>query len=518
MVRKTTFCTTILLLGLSMAPNWTFQDGYTLEGSPAKADAVALFKQAADLVMQNAAEPVSESDLVDASLETMLNKLDPHSSYYPPATYKELMEDQEGKFSGLGMMVTKPTATSPLLVVLPLPDTPASRAGIRAGDTIIEIDGDPTDKMTSREAVRRLKGPEGTEVTLKLGRGESGEDRMTLKRASIPKHTVPYSFLLDGGIGYIKLNLFGQTSPDEMETALRDLDRKGMRALVLDLRDNPGGALTSAVAIASLFLKSGQDVVSVRGRSIDRQVYHRAPRDGKYVNLPIAILVNQSSASASEIVSGALQDHDRAVVVGETTWGKGLVQTLHPLDRGAAAITTARYYTPSGRLIQRDFTRSLDDYLFPDIAAKGEEKPAPLGKPLKTDSGRSVYSGGGIAPDIFVKNDKIPPLALRLERKRAFLEFVAKEIESDRVKSGNREETPAIDRFAAYLAAQKETYTKEEWQESLAYMTQAIERESATMLKDQGAGYRAMIPLDKQLAEATRYLREELGKRVKKAA
>jgi carboxyl-terminal processing protease len=471
------------------------------------------------MVRSKAPETLKEEDLLSESLEGMLQKLDPHSSYYTPEMYKDLMEDQEGKFFGLGMMVTKPTADSPLLVVLPLEGTPASRAGLRAGDLILEIDGLATAKMTNREAVRKLKGPEGTPVTLKVGRGGEDQDLMTLKRAAIPKHSVPYSYVIGDGIGYLKVNVFGQTTVEEMEDHIKDLTSKGMEGLVLDLRDNPGGALQAAVGVSSLFLKRSQDVVSIRGRNRDAQIIHRVPRDGKYKDLPLVVLVNQSSASASEIVSGALQDHGRATIVGERTWGKGLVQTVTPLEnKGAAALTTARYFTPSGRQIQRDFTKSYDEYLFPELNQNAEESagegiPVPAGE-------RRLSVTGGILPDVEVRAEKIPPLALRLERRRAFLDFAAKEIEAKRLEADKLLDPQVlVVKFKAFVAEKQETYTDAEWQESLKYMTQALQREALTMLEGQAAGTRAMIPLDPQLAKARTLVEERLADRgLKKAA
>lgn len=499
--------TTLLILTLTMPPTWVGPEGAAR--SPEGTKALALYRQAAELVLQKSAEPVPEGDLLDASLEEMLHRLDPHSSYYTPDMFKDLMEDQEGKFFGLGMMVTKPAADSPLLVVMPVPETPAARAGIRAGDLILEIDSQPTAKMTNREAVKKLKGPEGTEVTLKVGRGGNGSDLMTLKRAAIPKHTVPYSYMLDDRSGYIKLNVFGQTTVEEVDRAIGELRGKGMEGLVLDLRDNPGGSLQAAVGLSALFLKRGQDVVSVRGRNRDSQIIHRVPRNGKYEDLPLVVLTNQSSASASEIVSGALQDHGRAKIVGERTWGKGLVQTVTPLDRGAAALTTARYYTPSGRVIQRDFSKSYDEYLYPELNISAAES-APEGVAIPAGE-RRLSAEGGIAPDFAVKAEKIPPFGLRLERRRAFLDFAAKEIEAGKLEAEIARPEELIPRFRAYLADKEETFTDAEWEESAKYVACALQREALTMLRGQGEGTRAMLPLDPQLAEARKVLDDAMA-------
>ncbi|MEW6758784.1 MAG: S41 family peptidase [Acidobacteriota bacterium] len=509
MMRRAAYATVLILFALGL--------GGRLPGEePASSGAAAeerrsaeqVFQEVGRLVRERSAEGPGSGALLKASMDGMLHALDPHSAYYPPDVYKDLMEDQEGKFSGLGLLVTKPSATSPLLVVTPMPDTPASRAGVRAGDLILEVDGEATDKMTSREAVRRLKGPEGTAVTIKLGRGSSAPVSLTLKRAPIPKHTVPYAFLMEGGVGYLKVNTFGQTTAEEVETNLKGLLAGGIKSLVLDLRDNPGGSLNAAVEVASLFLDRGQTVASVRGRTVGIVRSFRATRRGAYADLPVAVLLNLGSASASEIVAGALQDHDRAVVVGERSWGKGLVQTVSPLEnQGAVAITTGRYFTPSGRLIQRDYGASYDAYYFPEQQPEGREESAQRVQEAHTDAGRTVFGGGGIAPDVLVKAPDIPPLALTLERKRAFLEFTAKQVEqgsADRALLGTAQWSA---KFRAYLAEQGQAPSDAEWTESETYIRAALEREARTMLEGQAAGYRAMVPLDVQLQKALESLR-----------
>lgn len=506
MVRRAALLMILFLIALGMAGDWPSQDLRPGGGDQAKA-AENLYLQVADLVETRGYEKPPGQDLLSDSLDGMLHSLDPHSNYYSPQTFKDLMEDQEGKFSGLGMLVAKPSATSPLLVVNPIPDTPAWRAGIRAGDVILEVDGQPTDKMSSRDAVRKLKGPDGTLVTIKVGRGSAPPEVMTLKRAPIPKHTVPYAFMLKDGEGYVKINTFGQTTADELAENLDRLRDEGMTSLILDLRDNPGGALKAAVDVASMFLSRGQEVVSIRGRYAGVVRRYVAYKDGAYSKIPMVVLIDLGSASASEIVTGALQDHDRAEVVGVRSWGKGLVQTLTPLDNdGAVAITTARYYTPSGRLIQRDYSHSYDAYYFPDEQPKGVDEPVEPKPEAHTDNGRPVYGGGGIAPDVKVEAMEIPALAQRLERQRAFLEFAAKEAEQGHLDAARAESPEMLDAFKAYLAQQKITYTPDEWKASEAYVRCALGREAMTMLEGQAAGYRAMIPMDVQLQKAEQIL------------
>jgi carboxyl-terminal processing protease len=509
MIRRAAYATVLILFALGLGGRLPGEELFSsgTAGADRRAAETVLL-EVGGLVRGHSAEALDSAALMKASMDGMLHGLDPHSAYYPPDVYKELMEDQEGKFSGLGLLVTKPSATSPLLVVTPMPDTPASRAGVRAGDLILEVDGDPTDKMTSREAVRRLKGPEGTTVTIKLGRGSSPPVSLTLKRAPIPKHTVPYAFLLEGGVGYLKINTFGQTTADEVESNLKGLQANGLKSLVLDLRDNPGGSLNAAVEVSSIFLDRGQTVASVRGRTVGIVRSFRAVRRGPFADLPVAVLLNLGSASASEIVAGALQDHDRAVVVGERSWGKGLVQTVSPLEnQGAVAITTGRYFTPSGRLIQRDYGASYDAYYFPEQQPKGREEAAQRIQEAHTDAGRTVFGGGGIAPDVLVKASDIPPLALALERKRAFLEFTAKQVEQGKAERPLLGTPPWSERFRSYLDEQGQKPSDTEWKESETYIRAALEREARTMLDGQAAGYRAMVPLDVQLQKALESLR-----------
>lgn len=515
MLRRVAYAAVLVLFALGLGGRTAEHVEAGFGENQERRSAEKLFDEVASLVRNRSAESPAPDVLLKASLDGLLKGLDPHSAYYPPEVYRDLMEDQEGKFSGLGLLVTKPSASSPLLVVTPIPDTPAYRAGVRAGDLILEVDGEPTEKMTSREAVRRLKGPEGTSVTIKLGRGTAPPALLTLKRAPIPKHTVPYAFLLEDGVGYAKVNTFGQTTARELREHLGALGEKGMRALVLDLRDNPGGSLNAAVEVASLFLDRGQTVVSVRGRAVGVVRTFKAVRRGEFADLPLAVLLNLGSASASEIVAGALQDHDRAVVVGERSWGKGLVQTVSPLlNGGAAAITTGRYFTPSGRLIQRDYGASYDAYFFPEQqpGEKGRESEGGGAQEARTDGGRKVFGGGGIAPDLEVKSPEIPPLALSLERKRSFLEFTAREVEKGGASLSAVRQPSWSARFREWLKEQGTAPSDAEWAESEAYVRAALEREAGTMLEGQAAGYRAMVPLDVQLQKALEVLRKPAAK------
>lgn len=513
MMRRVAYFIVVCVFALGMGGELPYGQLLRYGEGPGPLEEEGLYRQAVNLVMEHAAMQPGDEVVLTDSLNEMLHSLDPHSSYYTPEIFKDLMEDQKGKFSGIGLLVAKPGPDSPLLVVTPIPDTPAYKAGIRAGDLILEVDGKQTASMTSREAVKRLKGPKGTTVVVKIGRGDSTTPQtVTLKRANIPKHTVPYSFMLGDGEGYVKITTFGQTTSDELQEALKKLKSEGMESLVLDLRNNPGGSFPAAIAVASTFLAKGQEVVSIRGRRAGMVHPFKVKRDGKYVDLPLAVLLNRGSASASEIVAGALQDHDRALVVGERSWGKGLVQTLTPLDNGGAlAITTARYYTPSGRLIQRDYSKSYDTYFFPDEqpdSSKAPKTPSAKEEAL-TDAGRKVYGGGGIEPDVVVKEPLIPPLALRFERKRAFLNFVAEKVEAGKLKANGVSAPVLLESFRKSMSGGKEKFTKKEWTKSETYMQHALKREAMTMLLGQEEGYKAMADMDTQLSRARQLLSTE---------
>jgi carboxyl-terminal processing protease len=341
-----------------------------------------------------------ESDrLVYGAITGMLGTLDPHSSFFDPKAYAQMRERQEGRYYGLGISIS--VVDGDITVASVFEESPAYQKGIRRGDIIAKIEGDDTKGWTSDQAVRRLKGPKGTVVGVAVKR--SGYDKLIdlqVTRDEIHIPTVPAAFMLDATTGYIKVVEFGENTDQELGRALKELAGKGMKRLVFDLRGNPGGALDQAIHVANRFLPRGDMVVYTRGRVPNSDQDYRATDQSDYLNIPMVTLVNRSSASASEIVSGALQDHDRSLIVGETTFGKALVQSVYRVSQGAgAAITTARYYTPSGRLIQRPWDGSFDEYLTYTLR---EQDPNKAHKPedLKyTDAGRKVFGGGGIEPD-----------------------------------------------------------------------------------------------------------------------
>lgn len=336
------------------------------------------FVEVFNAVERNYVEPVSDDKLLEYAIKGMVSNLDPHSDYLPPESFKEMQEHTTGEFGGLGMEVSM-DKDGFVKVVAPIDDTPAQKAGIRAGDLIIKIDDKPVKGMTLTEAVKLMRGKPGTEVTLTIVR--KGEDKplvIKLKRAIIKVKSVKQK-LLGEGFGYVRISQFQVRTGSEMVEAIEKLEEKNgtpLKGLVLDLRNNPGGVLTAAVQVSDAFLNKGL-VVYTKGRNEDAQMKFEARRGDVMDGRPIVVLVNEGSASASEIVSGALQDHHRALVAGRKTFGKGSVQTLMPLSNGAAIkLTTARYYTPSGRSIQAEGI--VPDVVIPRLKVQKVEENDPL--------------------------------------------------------------------------------------------------------------------------------------------
>ena len=362
-------------------------------------DQYKVFTAALNAVEANYIGTVESDRLVYGAITGMLQTLDPHSSFMDPRTYAQMRERQEGRYYGLGITIA--VVDGEITVVSLFEGSPAYQKGLRRGDIIAKIEGEETKGWTSDDAVRRLRGPKGTPVRISLKR--SGFDSLidlAVIRDEIHIPTVPASFMLDPQTGYVRLSEFGENTDQELGQALRTLQRQGMKRLVFDLRGNPGGALDQAIKVANRFLPRGAMVVYTRGRVPNSDQDYRATESSDYLSIPMVTLTNRSSASASEIVSGALQDHDRSLIVGETTFGKALVQSVYRVSEGAGvAVTTAHYYTPSGRLIQRPWDDSFDEYL---TYTMRDQDPNKVHNPedLKlTDAGRKVYSGGGIEPD-----------------------------------------------------------------------------------------------------------------------
>src|SRR5437867_5335248 len=359
------------------------------------------FTQVYDIVEQNYAEPVDpDKAIYNGAIPGMLHVLDPHSNFFDPKQYAQLREDQRGKYYGVGMQVGP--RNNKVIVIAPFACTPAYRAGIRPGDVIVAVVGKPTDNMSTGDVADLLKGPKGTTVHISIQReGAEKPLEFAVVRDEIRRYSVDLHFLARSGIGYMHVAQFNETTEHEVAQALDEMgDLKG---LILDLRQNPGGLLSEGVGVADKFLHKGELIVSHHGRSSPEKRY-TASRGNGGRDYPLVVLVNRGTASAAEIVAGDIQDHDRGLVVGETTFGKGLVQTVYPLaENTGLALTTARYYTPSGRLIQRDYSNlSLYDYYY----AREKEENGGNHEVKLTDSGRTVYGGGGVSPDVKIATQK----------------------------------------------------------------------------------------------------------------
>ena len=358
-----------------------------------------VFATALQAVEANYVGEAPSDRLVYGAISGMLQTLDPHSSFFDPKSYAQMRERQEGRYYGLGISIG--TSDGEITVANVFEGSPAYQRGVRRGDVIAKIEGEDTKGWNSDQAVKRLRGQRGTSVTVSVRR--AGYDKLIdlqVTRDEIHMPTVPAAFMMDSTTAYLKLTDFGENTDQELGRALKELASKGMKRLVFDLRGNPGGALDQAIKVANRFLVQGVMIVYTRGRVQNSGQDYRATERSDYLNIPMITLVNRNSASASEIVSGALQDHDRSLIVGETTFGKALVQSVFKVSGGAgAAITTARYYTPSGRLIQRPWDGSFDEYLTYTLREQDPNKAHRTEDQKLTDSGRKVYSGGGVEPD-----------------------------------------------------------------------------------------------------------------------
>ena len=357
-----------------------------------------VFTAALATIQSQYAEEVESDRLVYGAINGMLQTLDPHSSFMDPKSYAQMRERQEGRYYGLGVTIQAPNGD--ITAVRVFEGSPAHDKGIRRGDVIAEIEGQTTKGWTTEDAVAKLRGPKGTVVNIGIRRkGLEQLIPVAVNRDQVSIPSLSAVFMIDRETGYVGITDFAEHTDEDLGAALDSLTKKGMKRLVLDLRSNPGGQLDQAIRITNRFVPKGAMVVYTRGRVPNSDQDYRATDTPEYTSIPMITLVNRSSASASEIVSGALQDYDRSLIIGETTFGKALVQSVYRVSGGAGlALTTARYYTPSGRLIQRPWDGTFDEYLTYTMKDQGQRTYS--ADQLKyTTGGRKVYSGGGIEPD-----------------------------------------------------------------------------------------------------------------------
>jgi carboxyl-terminal processing protease len=370
------------------------------------------FSDALEIIRKNYVDgkDVNYNELTKSAIDTMLHVLDPHSNYYDSTEYQDLLTDQQSEYFGIGATIANYEKDNKIntFVIATFPDSPAFRAGLRFGDKILAVNGENMVGKNSAVVRDKVRGKKGTLVRVLIERSDTGrQETVEIRRNRVPQPTIPDAYIIRDSIGYIDMSEgFNYTTSEELSVALAELHKQGMTSLILDLRENTGGILDQAVKVAEKFLPAGSVIVSQRGRfTIDNRVWRSTNRTPE--TIPLVVLVNDSTASASEIVSGAMQDYDRALIIGENTFGKGLVQSIIDLPYGSGlTLTTAKYYTPSGRSIQRDYSKSsLYDYFNHKAAIQTQNKAE-----AKTLTGRKVFGGDGITPDEIVKNQVLTNL------------------------------------------------------------------------------------------------------------
>lgn len=490
-------------------------------------------RMAAALIENYYVEDVDSKKMADEAIIAMLKTLDPHSSYTDAEETKELTTPLEGKFSGIGIQFN--AATDTVYVIQTVAGGPSERVGIRPGDRIIAADDSiiAGRKLPNSAILKILRGPKGSKVHLKVKRGGSPDlIDFVVVRDDIPIYSVDAAYMANDSVGYIRVSRFAEETAAEVARAVEKLQRKGMRRLILDLEDNGGGYLGAAVELASEFLAKGDPVVYTKGLHAE-PMYFNLDKDGALRRMPVVVMVNQYSASASEILSGALQDNDRAPIVGRRTFGKGLVQRPFPFPDGSMIrLTTARYYTPSGRSIQKHYDKGHGEEYMLDMlnrynsgelwSADSIQRPDSLRfETLRTH--RPVYGGGGIMPDVFVPADTtfFSPYYRDLVAKGVVNQYCLGYVDRHRAEllKAYPDEDAFIARFEVTPEMEKElieagerdkiTYNDEQWQRSRPYVLAVLKGLLTRDLYEDGSYFRAVNPLSPDYREALRVISDD---------
>ncbi len=462
-------------------------------------------------IRDNYVEPTDVGKLMDGAITGMLESLDPHSIYISAEEQSRISEQFAGEFEGIGISFV--IQNKVLMVISPIPGTPADKLGIRAGDRIIKIDGESAYGITNEEVFRKLRGPQGTSVNVTIEReGESEPLEFTIIRDKIPIHSVETYFMIDDVTGYILLNQFTANTSDELEQALNDLEGRGMTRLLFDLRGNSGGYLEQAVRVADKFIPKGEMIVYTKGRS-SKYEQSFISSGSTHPQFDLIVLINHGSASASEIVAGAIQELDRGLIAGTRSFGKGLVQTPIPFEDGSLVrLTTAKYYTPSGRLIQRPYDKNISDYYREAFAEDSVEVHIDSTKDVYyTKSGRKVYGGGGIEPDVRLESYYLTSYTAKLLNKRLFFEYAAKYASEHPQLGGDFDyfldnfqvdEAMLMD-FVSLAESRGIPLDDEGYQKDLHYMKNLLKAEIAqNLFNGRLYYYQVRIRGDRQIAEA----------------
>ena len=513
----------IVILGAVIGGIFGRLPATSADSSITAARIISDYREALDVIAKSYVGTIDHEKVSESSIQSMLWTLDPHSSFFTRDEFRKLSEEQASQFYGVGVSIMQ--HRDGVYVQSVIPGTPADKAGLRYGDRFVEVDGKDAREWTSAEVSKNVRGPRGTPVKIKVERATSNTPvDYEIVRGGVPLPSIRNFFMLGSGVGYVGLTGgFQETTASELDDAIAALRRQGMRRLVLDLRGNPGGLLPQAIDVVSRFIPEGKAVVSVKGRS--RYAYSQELRtSGREAgDLPLVVLINGGSASASEIVAGAVQDYGRGVVVGSDSFGKGLVQRVFPLPYGTGlTLTTARYYTPFGRSLQRDYSSGsiYDYYTHQDDAedATAPAKPKPAGVPVTTANGRVLLGGRGIEPDVKIAATEFTPLRARLNDAAFYFvrQLVAGKIkgfELYRVERQNQNLTieptqlPVTDKlfdaFRNFTVGNKDSgLSAENIQNHADFARMRIRQELATANFSNEAGIQVLLQSDPQVVKA----------------
>lgn len=491
------------------------------DSSVTPAKIIADYTEALDVINKNYVGTIDHEKVTDASIQSMLWSLDPHSAFFTREEFRKLYEEQASQFYGVGVSILQ--HRDGVYVQSVIPNTPADKAGLRYGDRFLSVDGKDAKEWSSAEVSKNVRGERGTPVKLKVERaGSANPLDFEIVRGGVPLPSIRNYFMLPEGVGYIGLvGGFQETTAQELDQAVADLEKQGMKGLILDVRGNPGGLLPQAIDVVSRFVPSGQTVVSVKGRSRYARTQELLSTSGPTHNVPLVVLINGQSASASEIVAGAIQDYGRGVVVGTDSFGKGLVQRVFPLPYGTGlTLTTARYYTPYGRSLQRDYSSGsiYDYYTNGEGNSNSDTKPKPAGSPVTTANGRVLFGGRGIEPDVEVPSVEFTPLRFRINDAAFYFvrQLVAGKIpgfENYRAERQNHSLTVAEDAFQVndklfeafrnFTVADKASgLSAENMNTNAEYAKVRIREELATANNSNEAGAQVLLEVDPQVLKA----------------
>ena len=509
MNRRQLFAVVVLVTAL-VAGTWAV--GRVQESTDNTYANIERFIQVLTKVRDHYVEAVTTDKLMDSAIRGMLRTLDPYSQYLDKEEAERLETTTHGSFGGIGISIG--IRDGWVTVISPIEGTPAWRAGIQGGDRIIKIDGVSSEGLSLDDAMKKMRGERGTKVELSIFR--EGRDKpmdFTITRDIIQIKSVPYAGLLSSGVGYIRLSNFSERSREEIDGAIAKIEKQNPRGLILDLRYNPGGLLSQAVEVSEEFTPRGKKIVYTRGRDATQNRDFFSSASSPHTSYPLVILVNQWTASASEIVSGAIQDLDLGVVVGRTTFGKGLVQTVIPLTRSVRGpklkLTTAKYYTPSGRCIQKeeqlkDGALAEDDDTDNTNAALPESLKAKKALPeYKTEMGRTVYGGGGIFPDLELDDVKYPHIIEDLESKQLFFKYAVRYAVKHKDPPANYAINPAMrDEFGLLLKSEKFTFSPDSLAAAQHWVETGMRRELARRYVGDEEAYRVALEDDEQVRQS----------------